>query len=120
MLFLGEQVLDPLDLVLEALLLVRPRADSHGGLDPDDAPLVHEGVRLADELEHGVPAALCEDVSAVMRGWGEGRSRTDCRARRVHVVFQAAGLEELLHLGDLFGYGGVSGADLGGISMSVT
>lgn len=43
-----------------------------------------------------------------MNGW----VRTDCGAGRVHGARQAAGVEQLLHLGHLFGYGDTPCTDL--------
>jgi hypothetical protein len=58
-LVLPQQLLHLVHLVLEALLLVRPRTDPDIALDPYNAILMQQRMALSDDLHHIVPGPFC-------------------------------------------------------------
>lgn len=83
-------------------------------------PLPGEGERPEKGQKAWIEEVLRRSGNASGGKKGEPELRTDGGAGRVHSVLQAAGLEEALHLDELFGNGGMAGADLDRIGDSIS
>lgn len=70
-----QQPLHRLNLILEPLLLIRPRSNPDVALDPHHPVLMQHGMALTDDSHHIVPRALYQSLSAVPHSWTPHRAR---------------------------------------------